>query len=408
MSDGAATVHHMRRPETEAEVLAAAAAGEIAESPYLDVKRELDSNNRETAKDIASFAIDGGSILIGLDEDQQGRRFTPSPIVLAGIAEKLEQVAENRIDPPLPIRVYDIPTAEDPTRGYVWMEIPASDAAPHMVGGIYYARNDRTTRRLSDAEVVRLHRARASDVDVAAAALDALEQADGTPYGASNRHGRLYVVAQPLSGSPSLAEELVWSDASAVKRIASNGHLPDEMQFEPRPDSFSQSAARPDGQAVIAPSYGAPDHPRDARYSYEVLFRMDGGIRVTCGRMTDEMASRMGGDSEEVVLDVVAVGYADLISQWAAQVAEQTGYRGAWALGVHATGLRGRFSYRVMQQMFGFRAEAATYPESSFRHTVRASTKELTESPEAVAYRLTRRMLRSLGTDSYFREQLGL
>src|SRR4051794_23218332 len=104
-SEGTATVPTMRRPEDAAAVFAAAEAGEIAESPYLDVKRELDSANRESAKDLASFAIDGGALLIGLDEDKENRRFTPPPVVLDALAEKLEQIAQNRIDPPLPIRV---------------------------------------------------------------------------------------------------------------------------------------------------------------------------------------------------------------------------------------------------------------------------------------------------------------
>jgi len=48
----------------------------------LDVKQALDTtkaDNRELARDLASFAVDGGTLVIGLAEDETNGTFTLAP-----------------------------------------------------------------------------------------------------------------------------------------------------------------------------------------------------------------------------------------------------------------------------------------------------------------------------------------
>jgi hypothetical protein len=59
-------------PRTEEQLRSAARSGLLVEGHKLGLKRELkggDSGNEEIAKDIAAFSLDGGAIIIGVDED---------------------------------------------------------------------------------------------------------------------------------------------------------------------------------------------------------------------------------------------------------------------------------------------------------------------------------------------------
>jgi hypothetical protein len=59
-------------PRTEAALEGASRAGLLTETHHLDIKKELptgDAANKELARDLASLSIDGGLLIIGVDED---------------------------------------------------------------------------------------------------------------------------------------------------------------------------------------------------------------------------------------------------------------------------------------------------------------------------------------------------
>lgn len=161
---------------TEAELRAALDNG-LTESHYLDFKRELprtDSANRNLAIDIASLAVDGGILIIGVDDATSPPSLTP--IDLTNLAERVTQVALTRPDEGVPVRTFPIESASQPQLGYLLIHVPASPRAPHMVDGRYYGRADKTNRILSNAEVVRLHALQhAAQRDVLADARNALK-----------------------------------------------------------------------------------------------------------------------------------------------------------------------------------------------------------------------------------------
>jgi predicted HTH transcriptional regulator len=148
------------RLSTEAELKAALEAGLLEESHALDLKRELGpsgtSTNKALAQDLASFAIDGGQLLIGVAEDP----LELHPVPLDGLAERVESVSLSRIDQPLQVSAIRILSVDDPSCGYLLVTVPASPLAPHMVDHVYYGRSDRRNYRLSDLEVARLIRRR--------------------------------------------------------------------------------------------------------------------------------------------------------------------------------------------------------------------------------------------------------
>ena len=140
---------------TESDLQAAVDEGLLVESHYLDLKRELSAGsgkNLEHARALAAFAVDGGTIIIGVQEDRQARRLQLVPQVLSGLRERVEQIARFTPDPPVPVRTQEIPTANDPSQGYLIVHVPASPLAPHMVDGRYLGRGDATNQRLSAEE----------------------------------------------------------------------------------------------------------------------------------------------------------------------------------------------------------------------------------------------------------------
>ena len=149
-------------PKTEADLQAVIDQGLLHETQYLDAKEvpSTKGDNKETAKDMASFAIDSGTLIIGIAEDKTNRTFSLAPQPLNGLPERIEQIARSIPDPPLNVITQEIPSEADPAQGYLIVHIPASPTAPHMVDGRYYGRGDKTTHRLTDPEVARLHERR--------------------------------------------------------------------------------------------------------------------------------------------------------------------------------------------------------------------------------------------------------
>lgn len=154
----------MWRPRSEAELQAAIAAGGLEETHTFEVKQDVPATKaggKELARDLAQFGIDGGILLVGVAEPKDASsQWEPAPVPLRGLSERIEQVARSTIDPPLQIRVNQLPSSDDPATGYIVVDVPASPQAPHMVDSIYYGRGNKMRHRLSDAEVLRLHAAR--------------------------------------------------------------------------------------------------------------------------------------------------------------------------------------------------------------------------------------------------------
>jgi hypothetical protein len=150
------------------------------------------------AKDIAALALDGGTMVIGVDEDDTGRVVALVPVEIAGVAERLDQAALHRCDPSVTVRIDLLVNPVDEATGLLMVEVPASPLAPHMVDGRYYGRGDRGIRVLSDAEVVRLHQMQALEADRIERTLDdAIADANRLLPEDSAKVGRLVIVAEP-------------------------------------------------------------------------------------------------------------------------------------------------------------------------------------------------------------------
>lgn len=153
-------------PTDEADLLGRLAEGTIVETASFDVKRELPplGRNKDLAKDICAMTVAGGVLLYGIGGDDSTRPDTPFPFELAGVSERIDQVAQTGISEPPTIEICDIPSEQQPGRGYLAVVIPPSSRAPHMLtiegDNRYWARGATGNRVLDQDEVARLYQRR--------------------------------------------------------------------------------------------------------------------------------------------------------------------------------------------------------------------------------------------------------
>lgn len=273
------------QPTTLEEVETAIKNGLLEESHFLDLKRELSaaqSATRDIAKDIAAFAIDGGLILIGVDE---GPPVSVTPIPLNGLAERVEQIGLMSVSDSVSVTTRLLRTADDPEMGVIAISVPASPRAPHMADGRYYARGDKTNYRLSDPEVFRYHQRRVETrSDLIADAVSMLE-------GIAPAQSLLAVVAEPLSSTADFLEDLSahpdWD--VEVRALVASALTNRQHSYIPSLASPLRATRRPSGVALTttAETIGSGQ-----RRTAEVTFKESGQIVLISERPTETKTFR--------------------------------------------------------------------------------------------------------------------
>lgn len=115
------------RPSTEAELLRAAADQQLDEATVgMEFKERLAdgrAGNLKLAQEIASLAVDGGAIVVGVVDPKNRVGSNPvdalSPVKLDGLVERVESVARSVPDPPIPVSCRVITSDRDLSTGYV-------------------------------------------------------------------------------------------------------------------------------------------------------------------------------------------------------------------------------------------------------------------------------------------------
>lgn len=388
-------------PQTEADLAFAAEQGLLEETHYLELKgtipRPSKASNKELARGLAQFSIDGGNLLVGIAE-QEGQPQL-APVELAGLCERIEQVASMAVDPPLFVSCREIRAEADAATGYVLVQVPSSATAPHMVDGIYYGRGDKTRTRLSDAEVERHHRARTNSAREVSGLLDEYVSRDPVPVDL-RAQARLYVVAAPVTPRPEMllglfdggsahakVFELIRA-ASVVPGVPDSALLPPKLtfatSFERRVDGVAMtSGLGGDGARSYQPGVHEPVHD-----ILEVELTEDGLARLFNSRLSDENKGSqriLGPTLPQMVRQ--AINLAGL-------VASVTGYGGRWNLGVLATGIAGLQLWPPSNSFW----EPAGFPRDrvEYRRTTSAHSIELHQQPGSVTDRLVGQYLRVL------------
>jgi hypothetical protein len=94
-------------PSSWDDIVAAAAAGILDEGTHwVEIKKDVPASSRsanlELARDLASLAVDGGLLVIGV-VDANGKAGDVVGANLAGLVQRIDQVARDRVDPPLTV-----------------------------------------------------------------------------------------------------------------------------------------------------------------------------------------------------------------------------------------------------------------------------------------------------------------
>jgi hypothetical protein len=382
-------------PRTESALKAAADDGYLRETHVLELKRELptgDAANKELAVDLASLAIDGGLLIIGVDE-ATGPGLSAVP--LAGLAERVEQVARTRIDEPLSLTFMEIESASNSAAGYLLVRVPASPRAPHMVDHRYWGRGDKTKYRLSDGEVERLVALRDRwAINAEQALSDWMAQ---EPVDLDKRHNaHLFVVADPVrSRERLLLDTFAGGDYTVVFRELVSATSHHGGPFSPdMPNNLSNFSTTAGGWAWKSYDFfgqredGTTSEREDGALMVEIC--ENGQLRMMCGRAAAPYNNRL------LLIDELCLGLTARMVSLAERVSRAAGYLGSWDFGLGLTGLKGAVSYSRLS--FNHWPGAA-YTEDKYTATTRASLAEIEASTGPVVERLLGRLIRALGAD---------
>jgi hypothetical protein len=348
------------------------------------------------------MATDGGVLLYGVAEDENGNATVPSPIALSGASERVSQIVSTSIAEVPFIEPRQYPLADDPSRGYLAVVVPQSSRAPHMVivngDHRYYGRGANGNRILNEGDVARLYERRQGwEIDRFRVLDEAIEHApappkDGQSYvhayarpvvleqgmcaravdalgGPEQIHQRLIqcVHAAKLSGtySPTLELAHSWRRYSAdLWRLSTQDEMPELNRF----DAGTPEALAADTGCLIG--------------LVHLNLYLDGYGRLFCGRASD---TRMADSSTPLLIEAVVAGNLEAFFAVMAMLYEAAGYYGSVDVGVAVTGIKGAKSYRATQ---GFNIGPA-YPSDRFTRTDRVAAGQL-KAADVVAYGLLR------------------
>lgn len=386
------------QPKTVADVQAAADDGTLQERHWIDAKSDIAGTNpakTELARDLASFANDGGLLLCGVREDRNAGTFAVDPIELAGKPEMVEQIARTRCDPPLFVQCHPITTSDDSFTGILIIDVPPSPLAPHMVDGRYLGRGDKTKYYLSDPEVIRLFSARTARQRTAEELIRAEVDRDPIPDG-RREEARCYVVAKPLASPPELLTTHLMTDATTelVHQTvvdSAPGWGQALLGNEPRATGRGWHSADIKARRVISPA-------RRGSTTIDLELSDDGSITLFAAGFT---SARNHDDGHVyVVWDRDLVGLVRGIIALAGNVGSRFSYGGQWQFSVGVTNLSGFASIKATMQPF-WDLEDVTQYSGAEHHIVGTITSsgELADQPGAVTKRLMYRFVRALGVE---------
>jgi hypothetical protein len=390
-------------PTAWSDVVEAAAGGLLDESHWVDLKRELPAgkrtHNTELAQDLASLAVDGGLLVVGI-EDHDSRAGKVCGVELARLADRVDQVARDKVRPSLVVRSHPVGDPDRPGWGCLLVHVPPSAEAPHMVDYAYFGRGDRANVRLGDEQVrAIIEGRRRGRADVTA---ELRRMVDDDPIAADDRQrGHLYLLAQPeTAADEGLVEFLARDDVAGVLKVLLEAVVRERGTSGFSPDLHMLFDRVPRAEGLALTSYSTEDGPGREEALLELVLREDGGVRLTCGRGTDAFPQPGLLPSDRpptAVIAVLVLGLAHSVAALAGRLADEHGaYQGQWRLGIRMDRLRGVVPLDLLQG-HPLHRPGNPYSRDEYERVTSASTEELVNAPHAVVERLVAPLLRGLG-----------
>lgn len=379
-------------PSSWADVISAAASGVLDETQWVELKAALPPSskpaNLELARDLASLAVDGGLLVVGIQDDN-GAAGEAVGTELSGLAERIDQVSRDRVHPPLVVRPVEIVDPARPGVGCLLITVDASPEAPHMVDDRYWGRGATGKRVLVDSDVRRL-----LDLNSHRRA-DFLQLLSGyVASGTLRVPGSLHFLITPRAGRAESLQVLV-EQPHRIQQMVEEVVTVDRTGWNLHALSYSRMTLRGcELSNVDLAAADAADLEWFKELNAKVLsVRDDGELAST----VTTLVGTLNGEGEPV-LWVSTKGVVALTRQLvrvAACLADEAAYGGHWDVGVTVTALR-------RAKVFGEHGPrnspwAATYRDDTYTWVTETNTGELVERPDDVVTRLTSRLLQILG-----------
>ncbi|MDA0242863.1 MAG: ATP-binding protein [Chloroflexi bacterium] len=377
-------------PKNAEELEQAVLSGNLEETTVFDVKRDLPSSkkNLDIAIDIAAMTVDGGVIIYGIDEDQDGCPTILSPLDnFRNQKERIDQIIRTCIVEPPTIHIEPIPSSMDSSKGYLVVVVPQSERAPHMVIAkneyCYYGRTSSGNFKLTEGQVAQLYQRRMQwEVD----RNSLLEQEIAkSPYKNVDKSSYLHVVVKPIG-----------THNDFMKNVMSENE-PYRAFFYQEFTKVFQASLYPnqgllfynDPEFTIEPSgykFRFGYYSQDIESQLDILIDDNGMGHLFWGRaatVIDNTSNQLQWHHHYTV-DIV-VCFLSLM----ADIYTKGFYFGNVDIGLAITGVKGVRSYPSAGHQI--RAKFRTYPEDIYKCTVRKSRMELQENPLTITIDLLKR-----------------
>lgn len=356
--------------------------------------KRLPGSNKDIAIDVCAMTVDGGTLLYGVDEDENDRITVSAPVRLAGQRERIDQIVQTSIMEPPTIYVSELPSDAAPTDGYLVVRVPQSPRAPHqvVVGNDmrYYGRGATGNRRLTEGEVAALYERRERWTLDRAAHLEAVVQ--GALHRGAGNWAYLHAFARPFGFDTGFLRRQIIEDEmvlrNALVAAARRNGIPDFVNYAP--DLREERGWELDGAGGIRIGSGEDD-PRNV---IRVVISRDGEARIFCC-----CGARVRNDGPISIFDHLLAGNLASLFSVAGAFYAQAGYIGAVEVGAAVTDLHGAHSHFVVveQRHVGERVTFAEgLDQDEHRRTERVLAADLQERPQEVAEGLLRDLFDAL------------
>jgi hypothetical protein len=379
---------------------------------------ERQRGHAELARDVASMTARGGFIVYGVGEDKSTTpsTFTPCPMPLhPGIKDDIDRAVRDRVTPPVYIEVTILEEPAHSGTGFIVVEIPDSEFAPHMVDERYFGRSDSGRTTLSDHEVEHLMLQRARRGQRIQPEMDLTRDADpiqhlGVP---AIPHG--YFTAVPVHGWHDMFADYT-RDRAAQENLIRLCNETAARSAQERGGSVEDVAmGRMTNHRRGAEPHGAwllnwASEPADG-ISRMVGVDDDGTVRLVdlsagSTRSGHHAVQEMAFSNSSSPLPALLPSIYELtfrrrvrdMLDLVVALSNAVSYRGGWLLGVHLQGLQGRVSQALSEMRW---ISPGEYGANNYTFTARATHRQLSETPQEVTRTLLLRLFRGLGSVNF-------
>lgn len=369
-------------------------SGMFEETQWVERKKDIPPTsvpaNLELARDLASLSVDGGVLIVGIEDSPKGTPGKVTGAVVENLADRIAQVAQSRVSPPLSVTVDSFPHPADSARAVLVVTVPASAGAPHMVDGSYWGRSENGKCKLSDGDVRRLlgdRQARAAGFRERLAAVEADLDIQPTNPAVGWMYLLLAPTAQPQSP---ISETLDKIGLIPFFRAAVPHHLTYSWGLR----SLDHAVPHPDGH--LARTWNPHSGPFPDERSTAVLIENSGVWKVGSGHPVAPLGSaedwnsgptvlRAGSMLEQIHSVFMAVAYLST---------ELCPINSDWEIGLKIAPL---LNVEPVENHTDWHEGGRRYPKTEYVNVISSTTQELAGQPAAVVERLTGNLLRGFG-----------